>query len=209
MIYLIGGPPRGGKTTLAESLSKEKSIPYFPIDHITSVISPYIPEEEYSNKLPLRIARQKTNYNNDIFYAKYSIRQITGFYLQQAETFWPGVESFIKYALEDEHDLILEGWQMLPHFMNKIISPENKDKLKIIFLYKIDRNDILSGMKASTVKNDWVTKNTKEESTFLAIADMVSYFGDYIEKEAKKYNLTAINMDFDFKQKLSEVLWSL
>lgn len=83
-----------------------------------------------------------------------------------------------------------------------MITPENRDKLKTIFLYKADTDDILAGIKTNVAKNDWVIKNTKEENTFLAIAKMVSYFGDHIKMEAGKYNFDAINMDFDFKQKI-------
>src|SRR5687768_16519079 len=99
MIYLIGGPPRGGKTILAHELAKKKSFPYFTLDHVTSVISPYISEEDYSTKLPLRVARQETNYSNDIFYEKYSAEQVVDFYLRQAETYWPGVGNFIKFSI--------------------------------------------------------------------------------------------------------------
>ena len=206
MIYLIGGPPRGGKTTVAEALAKEKSIPYFSIDHVASVIWPYIPESEYSRAFPLRTAGEETNYSNDVFYAKYSSQEIVGFYLRQAQTYWPGVENFIKYALRDEHDLILEGWQLLPCFIRSVITPENREQQKLLFLYKTDVEDIVAGLKASRVKNDWVIRNTKNESTFTAIAEMISCFGSYIEAEANKYNLQALNMDSDFKQKIKGAL---
>ena len=75
MIYLIGGPPRVGKTILAEALAKKRSFPYFTLDHVTSVITPYISKVKYHAELPLRMARQETNYNNDIFYAKYSSKK--------------------------------------------------------------------------------------------------------------------------------------
>ena len=70
-------------------------------------------------------------------------------------------------------------------------------------------DDILAGIKSNTAKNDWVIKNTKEESTFLAIAKMVSHFGDHIKTEAEKYNLNAVNMDFDFKKKMDELIESI
>jgi 2-phosphoglycerate kinase len=208
MIYLIGGPPRGGKTILAEALAKRTSFPYFTLDHVTSVIAPYISDYEYVTRLPLRVARQETNYSNDVFYAKYSAEQIVDFYLCQAGTYWPGVESFIRYAIEDDHDLILEGWQILPHLLHAVITP-NQGKSKTIFLYKLDMENIVSGLKATTARNDWVIKNTKDESTFLAIAKMINHFGSYIEKEANEYNFRSVNTDFDFAEKIRESVLSL
>jgi 2-phosphoglycerate kinase len=209
MIYLIGGPPRVGKTSLADALAKRISLPYFTLDHVTSVISPYIPEQEYVIKLPLRVAREETNFSNDVFYAKYSPEQIVDIYLRQAETYWPGVENFIRYAIEDDHDLILEGWQLLPHLLQAVVTPDTEAKLKIIFLYKSNLENIVSGLRTSTARNDWVIKNTKDESTFLAIAKMMNHFGGYIEKEAHEYNFRSVNTDFNFQQKIKESLESI
>jgi 2-phosphoglycerate kinase len=205
MIYLIGGSPRVGKTKLAEALARKTSFPYFSLDHVTSVITPYIPEQEYETKLPLFAARLKKE-TVDVFYARRSTEQIVNFYLGSAEIYWAGVANFIRYAVEDEHDLILEGWQILPHLLQTLGTPEHQDKLKIIFLYKSNVENIVSGIKANTAKIDWVLRNTKEESTFLAIAKMISYFGNYIEKEAKEYNFRSVNTDVDFEQKIKESL---
>lgn len=209
MIYLIGGPPRCGKTTLAEALAKKISFPYFTLDHVTTVVAPYIPEREYAARLPLHVARQETNYSNDVFYARYSTEQIVDFYLCQAGTYWAGVENFIKYAVQDEHDLILEGWQILPHLLHAMITPGNQDTLKVIFLYKTDVGHIVSGLRANTGRGDWVINNTKDESTFPAIAEMISYFGGHIEREAKQYNFRSVNTDVDFGQKIKESLESM
>jgi 2-phosphoglycerate kinase len=208
MVYIIGGSPRVGKTNLAEALARKTSFPFFSLDHVTSAITPYIPSQEYEAKLPLFMARLRKE-TTDVLYAKYSTEEIVKFYLCQATTCWAGVANFIKYAVEDDHDLILEGWQILPHLLQTLITPKNQDGLKIIFLYKSNVENIVSGLKANTAKSDWVLRNTKEEHTFLAIAKMISCFGDYIETEAKQYKFRSINTDIDFKQKIKESLESL
>jgi len=205
MIYLIGGSPRVGKTNLAEALARKTSFPYFSLDHVTSVITPYVSEQEHAIKLPLLMARLRKE-PVDVFYARYSTEQIVNFYLRQAETYWAGVANFIRYAVEDEHDLILEGRQILPSGLQALVTPENQDKLKIIFLYKSEVESIISGLKANIAKIDWVLRNTKEEDTFSAVAKMISYFGSYIEKEAKQYNFRCVNTEIDFQQKIEKSL---
>jgi 2-phosphoglycerate kinase len=205
MLYLIGGPPRCGKTTLSAALAKKLQIPYFSIDHIASVIPPYIPPERQDESFPLRALRQKVNNDNDRFFATYSAEEIVAVYQRQAATVWPGVRNFIDYAIEDEHTLILEGWQLLPRLLAEIPLAERAGNVQIQYLYKTDVQEILSGLKANNPVNDWVLRHTKEDAGFLRIAQMISCFGKTIEKETSELRFKAINMDRDFVMKISDL----
>jgi hypothetical protein len=206
MIYIIGGPPRGGKTILASTLAARLGIPYFTIDHVASVIAPYIPEREHADKLPLRVARQATDYSNDSFYATYSTPAIVDLYVRQAITYWPGVREFISYALADEHELILEGWQLLPHLVSDVITFKERHRARVVFLYKLDVPAIVTGLKAGTRHDDWVIKNTKREETFASIATMLAHFGNQVRADAGAASFEAINMDHEFTATLDAVL---
>ena len=210
MIYIIGGPPRGGKTTLASALGGQLGIPYFTMDHVASVIAPYIPETDYADKLPLRVARQATQYSNDSFYATYATPAIVDFYVRQAITYWPGVREFISYALADEHELILEGWQLLPHLVNDVITPKERNRARVVFLYKHDVPAIVAGLRAGTRHDDWVIRNTKREETFASIARMLALFGDQVRDGAEAAGFEAINTDHQFDARLEAILnqWS-
>ncbi len=205
MLYLIGGPPRCGKTTLSAALAKRLQIPYFSIDHIASVIPPYIPSERQDESFPLRALRQKVNNDNDRFFETYSAEEIVSVYQRQAATVWPGVRNFIDYAIEDEHTLILEGWQLLPRFLAEIPSAKRSDNVKIQYLYKTDVEDIFSGLKANDPVNDWVLRHTKEDASFIRIAQMISCFGKAIERETSDLRFEAVNIGGDFAKKLSDL----
>lgn len=209
MIYLFGGPPRCGKTTLAEAIAKKKSVPYFSLDHVTSAITPYIPEKDFSERLPLRVALKETGYSNDTFYSKYSTNEILDIYLCQAKTLWPGVKGFIEYAVHDGHNLILEGWQLLPHLIKTIVNSENAGVLKIIFLVKTDVNSIVKGLTIDPEKIDWVKKNTKCEETFYSIGQMISQFGSYIQEAAATNGFQAVNTENDFISEVKKIVESL
>lgn len=204
MIYLIGGPPRAGKTILATALAQKTSCPYFSIDHIAQVIVPYIPEQDYAVRLPLRVARQNAHYSNESFYEKYSPEESVDLYLRQAETYWPGVENFINYALEDDHDLIIEGWQILPNRLRRVIAPHTR--ARTVFLYKRSELEIAAGLRSHVAKNDWVIKNTEKEETFDAIAKMISVFGALIEREAASSDFRAVNTDREFETTIKQTL---
>jgi 2-phosphoglycerate kinase len=204
MIYVVGGPPRTGKTILAAALAQRTSCPYFSIDHIAQVIVPYIHEQDYAVRLPLRVARQETHYSNDSFYEKYSPEESVDLYLRQAETYWPGVENFIKYALEDDHDLVIEGWQILPNRLRRVIDPHAR--ARTVFLYKKGEFEIAASLRSHVAKNDWVIKNTEKEETFDAIAKMISVFGAVIEREAASSGFRAINTDREFETTIKQTL---
>ena len=204
MLYLIGGPPRTGKTTLAAALSQRTSFPYFSIDHIAQVIIPYIPAPDHAARLPLRAAIQEAEYSNDAFFAKYSPEQAVALYQRQAATVWAGVENFIKYALNADHDLIIEGWQIIPSRLRSIV--EAHDQVRVVFLYKLRELDIVSGLKSHTAKNDWVSTNTKNEETFNAIGKMVRCFGVVIEREAASSSFRSVNTDLDFQETIMQTV---
>lgn len=209
MIYLIGGSPRCGKTTLAQTLAKAKGISYVPVDYLMSALFPYIHDNEWDTMFPLRNYREETNWSNDALYAKYAPQEIVQSYLTEAESTWPGVKNFIAYALTEKRDFILEGFQLLPHLVNTFNTPENQGQIQTLFLYKTDVNAILAGMKANTQENDWALKNTTEEKALVAIAQMVSLFGAHIQKESAQYGLQAVSMDGDFLRTMSELVASL
>jgi 2-phosphoglycerate kinase len=145
------------------------------------------------------------NNDNDRFFETYSAEEVVGVYQRQAATVWPGVRNFIKYAIEDEHSLILEGWQLLPHFLAEIPSAERTDNLQIQYLYKTDVAKILSGLKANDPVNDWVLRHTKKEASFIRIAQMISCFGKAIEREARELRFEAVNLDRDFAKRINDL----
>jgi hypothetical protein len=108
--------------------------------------------------------------------------------------------------VSDEHELILEGWQILPSLLQELISSTGKRRLEINFLVKTDCRAIISGLKANNPRNDWVLTNTKEENTLPLIAKMISVFGERIEDEAYKFGFNVINLDIGFSEKISAMI---
>ncbi len=73
MIYLIGGPPKCGKTTLAKEMLKSFGIPWVSTDTLECVIKPYMHEVDFSKKFPVNYQRGE---NNDEKYSESSSDKI-------------------------------------------------------------------------------------------------------------------------------------
>ncbi len=86
MIYLIGGPPRCGKTTLAKEMSKKLKIPWISSDALEVVSREYVSKDRWRKLYPYSFLRkERGNRNNDKFYNKYSAREIINVLKKQAK----------------------------------------------------------------------------------------------------------------------------
>ncbi len=198
MIYLIGGPPKCGKTTLAKYLLKEKGIPWVSTDTLQNIVKAYTKEKDFVKLFPSSVQRCDTN---DEKFSKFPSDEIINAYRVQARTIWDAIYMFVVSEITDENDFVIEGYHIEPEFIAKL-NNEYKDKIQSIFLIKKDEVKFVENIKESSTLNDWIVENTKESETYNKIAKMISEYSEIFEKEAQKYNLDIINMDDDFDRKI-------
>ena len=169
MIYLIGGPPKCGKTTLAKRLSKSKGIPWVSTDTLQCVIKPYMNKKYFSKKFPTNNQRGK---NNDEKYSKYSTNEIVEAYQQQAKTSYQAIDMFTVCEITDGNDFVVEGYHVEPELVADLNS-KYPNKIKSIFLIKTDELKFINDIKKSTTPNDWIIARTNKEETYGKIAKMI------------------------------------
>ncbi|MEX0877657.1 MAG: AAA family ATPase [Candidatus Spechtbacterales bacterium] len=196
MIYLIGGPPKCGKTTLAKKLANEFRIPWISADTLQNIIWAYTPKEKHSTLFPHSYLREESN---DGFYSEHSAEQIIENYITQGKTTYDAISMMAETYLTDKDDFIVEGYQVTPEIVDSIFKKFGKEHVKAVFLIKYDEQKFIQDIHKSTTPNDWVIRKTKDESTYELIAKMVVGYSRYFEKEAKKYDFQIFNMDNDFE----------
>ena len=202
MIYLIGGPPKCGKTTLAKRLSKSKGIPWVSTDTLQCVIKPYMNRSDFSKKFPTSYQRGK---DNDEKYSQYSTNEIVEAYQQQAKTSYQAIDMFTICEITDGNDFIVEGYHIEPELIAKL-SSKYPDKIKSIFLVRSDKEKFVCDIKKSTTPNDWIIARTKNEETYRKIANMICEYGNFFKKESKKYGFKTLNMDNDFNNHIEDAV---
>ena len=205
MIYLIGGPPRCGKTTLAKTMFKQRGIPWISCDMLQTVAGEYMTQKQWNKLHPYTLLRKKLK-TNDEFYAKLSAQKIVSVLRRQARPVFPAIDMAAICEIADGNSYVIEGYHIEPSFASKLIKKYGRTKIKAIFIIKKDATKFALDVHKSTTPNDWLIVGTKKPETFLKVGKMVSLYSTYLEKEAKKYGLKVLNMDDNFEKKLLEAV---
>lgn len=201
MIYLIGGPPRCGKTTLAKAMSKKYRISWISADTLESVSSAYISKQEWKRTRPYSILRGK-NRDNDMFYTAHSASKIVRVLIKQAHSVFAAIDMAVACEIANGNDFIIEGYHLEPSFVHGLIKKYGRKNIRAIFLTKHDKIKFAKDVHKSTTPNDWLLVLTKQPETFVKVGAMIDLYSRHFEKEAKKYGLTALAMDIDFEDHL-------
>jgi 2-phosphoglycerate kinase len=204
MMYLIGGPPRSGKTTLAKKLASRLRIGWVSADTLESIIREYIPRAALRKLFPKNVLREKTHGSNDEMYEKFSVKEITEAYIRQGKASRKAVETFVADCIKEGHDFVIEGHQIHPELVAKL-SHRFPKEIKSAFLIKKDVQRLVDGFQKNTAKSDWVLRKTKNTKTFEKIAQMLSFFGKRIEKEAREHQLPVYSTDDNFVKTIGAI----
>jgi 2-phosphoglycerate kinase len=202
MIYLIGGPPKCGKTTLAKKLSKEFGLFWISADTLQSVAKAYIDEKDLPEKFPWSEVKKNVKGSNDIAYGQYPAEDIVNLYRKQAKSSYPAIEMVVASELNDRNDYIIEGFQIEPELAASLI--QKYKEVKAVFLTKTDKGKFVSDIEKTTTPNDWIIARTKDKKTYEKIAEMITRYSQAISDEAQKYNQKVFNLDDDFQKTLQE-----
>lgn len=203
MIYLIGGPPKCGKTTLAKTLSRKTHIPWISADTLQNIASAYLPAEDAQKNFPHKYLKGK---NNDETYAKNTTEEMVSGYVKQAKTSYRAISMLVETVLIDKDDFIIEGYQVTPEIVKEITDKFGSNDIKVIFLVKHDEDQFVENINKSTTPNDWIIRKTKQPETYKKIAAMISLYSQYFEKQAESRDFKLINMDHEFENKIVEAL---
>jgi 2-phosphoglycerate kinase len=210
LIYLIGGQPRCGKTTVARRLAAATGSAWVQADWLEQGFSAYVPLGEYTPAahrldVPPDVPR---NTLNDVRYAQYPAETIVAFYRAMAARAWPGLRAIVEYALFDEEDFIIEGYQIDPRDVRRFLdaSAGTAANVKAVFLYRADERDILASIKRGGHKNDRVLTKTRREETFARIARMIARYGAAVRADAERVGFPTFNMDGDFEDRAARVI---
>ncbi|MCA9914756.1 MAG: hypothetical protein KC496_15490 [Anaerolineae bacterium] len=117
-IYLIGGTPGAGKTTLGKALAARLGVHSFTIDDlVTGAIAVTTPESHPG----LHALRKMPHIE---YYTNSSIEQLKQDATLRHEATWPMVKSIIRKHHQQKTGIVIDGWHIRPAWVAALNIPE-------------------------------------------------------------------------------------
>ncbi|MDO8676351.1 MAG: hypothetical protein Q7K16_01730 [Candidatus Azambacteria bacterium] len=206
MIYLIGGSPKCGKTTLAKKLSHILQIPWISTDSLQSIVQAYTNKNDIPKKFPWNFQRKITKRINDIAYNTFSADEIIRFYRTQAKNVFMAIEMMAISEITDCNALIVEGYHIEPSLVTKLRKKYGEKNVCGVFLIKTNEIKFVRDITKTSTPNDWIIARTKNKETYSKIAEMICKYGKFFGNEAKKNSLAVFNMNDNFNDKIDSAI---
>ena len=198
MIFLLGGPPRVGKSTISGKILKKHAVSVVSTDSLGAVLENVLSPEAVPDlfifdkfgKLPLA-QRVKLITKNPA--------KLIDYVRKESYVVWKAVESFTRRENDEGRDALIEGVAVLPELISQLEDIPHR----IVFIGNQGDNhkeDIERFAKAN--ENDWM--HDIGDQYIGAYTLFVKLMSAYIEQEAKKYGFEYIEMDKEPFENITE-----
>jgi 2-phosphoglycerate kinase len=189
MIYLLGGPPRVGKSIISSEIRQKHALSVVSTDTLAAVLENLLSPEAAPdlfvfnkfNGLPMaeRVQLMKTDPAQLIEYVR-----------RESQLVWQAVKAFISRENEEGRDALIEGVAVLPELVSKL------DELpyRVVFIGNQGENHS-ENIKKSAQENEHDWMREVSDPYIGAFAMFVQRMSVHIEQEARKYGFEYIEMD--------------
>jgi 2-phosphoglycerate kinase len=204
MIFLLGGPPRVGKSIIANEIRRDHAVSVVSTDTLGAVLQKVLSPEsapdlfvfDKFNKLPMA-ERVKLLMNDPA--------ELIDYVRKESYVVWKAVEAFIRRENDEGRDVLIEGVAVLPELMSRLEDIPHR----VVFIGNQGENH-KENIKKSAEENEHDWMRDVSDQYISAFAMFVKWMSSYIEQEAKKYGLEYIEMGKElFGNVTDEVMKSL
>lgn len=204
MIFLLGGPPKVGKSIIANEIRKKHAVSVVSTDALGVVLENVLSPEstpdlfvfDEFNRMPMteRVKLITENPAKLIDYVK-----------KESCIVWKAVNAFIRRENDEGRDVMIEGVAVLP----ELVSQLDDIPYRVVFIGNQGKSHAENIKKfAEENEHDWIRDGS--DQYIRAFAVFVNRMSTCIEQDAKKYGFRYIEIDKDvFGNIAEEVVKSL
>jgi 2-phosphoglycerate kinase len=204
MIFLLGGPPRVGKSLISSEIRQKHAVSVVSTDTLGAVLENVLSPEAAPdlfvfskfNEMPMadQVKVMMTDSANLIDYAR-----------KESCVIWNAVEAFIRREKDEGRDALIEGVAVLPELVSQLEDIPHR----VVFIGNQGENH-KENIKKSAEENEHDWMRDVSDQYISAFAIFVKRMSAYIEQEAEKYGFEYIEMDkVLFEDVTEEVIKSL
>lgn len=202
MIYLVGGAPRLGKSTVAREAMKRLSVSWESTDTIRSAVNAALSPASRARFLPFASVAD----HDEVF--RRATETIIEQQLTEARTLEGPLEAYLAdHAMTDE-PIILEGLHLTPAFIKKIAeSRPFNNKIRAVMLLAPTTEILLRDIQASHGHHDWL--RGKSDETHKAAVEFILQFSKRLESEIDENLVAVIRRSDDFARDTAAAVTAL
>ena len=189
MIFLLGGPPRVGKSIISNEIRQKYAVSVVSTDSLGAVLENVLSPEsapdlfvfDKFNKMPMA---------ERVKFITKDPAGLINYVRKESQVVWKAVEAFIRRENDEGRDALIEGAAVLPEL---VIRLENVPH-RVVFIGNQGENH-KENIKKSAEENEHDWMRAVSDPYMSAFAMFVKQMSAYIEQQAKKYGFEYIEMD--------------
>ena len=199
MIFLLGGPPRVGKSIISNEIRQKHAVSVISTDTLgavlENVLSPELAPDLFVfgkfNKMPIAERVKLITTKNPA--------ELIDYVRKESHVVWKAVDAFIRRENDEGRDALIEGVAVLPELVSRLDNFPHR----VVFIGNQGENHKENIKKSAEVnERDWM--RDVSDQYISAFAMFVKRMSAYIEQEAKKYGFEYIEMNNELFENVTE-----
>jgi 2-phosphoglycerate kinase len=189
MVFLLGGPPRVGKSIISCEIRQKCAVSVVSTDTLGAVLENVLDPKEAPDLFAFGKFHQMPMAER-VKLIKKDPAEYINYVIKESYVVWKAVEAFIRKENDEGRDVLIEGVAILPELMSKL---ENIP-YRVVFIGN-QGGDHKEDIKRFAEENqhDWM--RGVSDQYIGAFAIFVKRMSIYIEDESSKYGFKYIEMD--------------
>ena len=189
MIFLLGGPPRVGKSIISSEIRQKHAVSVVSTDTLGAVLENVLSPEA----APDLFVFGKFNEMPMAERVELVVRdpaELIDYVRKESHVVWKAVEAYIRKENNEGRDVLIEGVAVLPELMWQL----EDIPYRVVFIGNQGENH-KENIKKSAKENQYDWMRGVSDQFIDAYAMFVKRMSVYIEQEAKMYGFEYIEMD--------------
>jgi len=189
MIFLLGGPPRVGKSIISSEIQQRRAVSVVSTDTLGAVLEDVLSPEVAPDLFVFGKFHEMPMAERVKLIMK-DPAELIDYVRKESYVVWKAVEAFIRRENDECRDVLIEGVAILPELMSQLEDIPHR----VVFIGN-QGEDHKENIKRFAEENDYDWMRDVSDQYIGAFAFFVKRMSGYIEQEAKKNGFKYIEMD--------------